>query len=259
MTDEEIMMLEGIEEKRERWSQYTCNGIKVPRVSAILSATIGKPYLERWAANLGSNYDIEKKKILATGTLAHEMIEDFLMIGHIRDQYNIPNSNLLKAMNCYHNFVIWWNHMKDNGFIIKPLFIEKQLVCPLYGGTCDLIAAITNPYNHITKNYILDFKSSKAISPDYFIQTVLYMKAVDYQRSIDNLELPEISGVGIIRVDKEKQNNYEFLLADKGTDFTFLNNISTYADNMVYWFYQYQSIEYQYKQFKKNFKNGKDV
>lgn len=85
------------------------------------------------------------------------------------------------------------------------------------------------------------------------------MKAVDYQRSIGNLELPEISGVGIIRVDKEKQNNYEFLLADKGTDFTFLNNISAYADNMVYWFYQYQSIEYQYKQFKKNFKNGKDV
>ena len=69
-------------------------------------------------------------------------------------------------------------------------------------------------------------------------------------------ELPHIDGVGVIRVDKTK-SKYEYMLANNGEDFTFLNSVREAATNMVNWYYYLQSVQYEYKKFRKEyFKRG---
>lgn len=253
--DELILSLSGIEEKRNKWDHYIFNGIGVPRVSDILSSTISKDYLKTWAAKLGKMYEYESNRILDTGSMAHEMIEDFLLKGYIKDSYNYPNADSIQAHKAYENFIAFWNDMKSKGYTINVLFIEKVLTCPYYGGTCDCIAEIIKP-DGTKGNYILDFKTSKTIDFSYFLQTILYQDAVNYNILNGNTELPHIDGVGVIRVDKDK-SKYEYMIADNGEDFTFLNSVREAAINMVNWYYYLQSVQYEYKTFRKEyFKRG---
>lgn len=204
---QDIFLLDNISEqyRLKNFDTYEFNGIPVPRVSNILKECISKEFLISWAARLGmKQYMIEKNKATTIGSRVHEMIEYYLVNGTDLDLgYKIAPGYIKNVNIAYNNFKSWLDNINRLGYKIeKILAIEKEVTCPYYGGTIDCIMQINNAI------YIIDFKTSKQISYEYIIQTCAYMWLVN------NGYLPEISridGIGIIRVDKEKENKFEDL------------------------------------------------
>jgi hypothetical protein len=264
-------MEDAIDNKRHLWDHYTFTTnpvdeydtldlskeiqVPIPRVSDILDACIGKSYLLNWAAILGDDYVEARQKILNTGILAHNMIEDFLRYGYIRDNtldYDKPCYKE-QSTKCYYNFITWWNSMIEQGFKIDIIDIEKTIVCPLYGGTADIIARIKDPTG-LEGNYILDFKTSKSISVEYFYQTVMYKAAIEFNNQFEDNPI-NIDGVGIIRCDKFK-NIYEYLIINKMKDPEFINSLEIAVNNMINWYYNQIYSEYQYKIIRNKYMKG---
>lgn len=203
--DEGILELDGIEEsrKRKRNVAHTYNGLPVPRVTQILDMFQDNSHLINWAANLGyAEYIKNKKKATTVGSAVHEMIEYYLTKDDFLNLYGkVPASYMKEIITSYWNLVDWFEYVDSLCYKVTPLFIEKELVCPWYGGTCDCIANING------KNYILDFKTSKKISTSYIIQVCAYMWIVN--NGYADKEIPHIDGVGIIRGDKYNEGSFE--------------------------------------------------
>ena len=249
--EKDVGILTAIEDKRSKWDCYFYNKKPVPRVSEILSACIGREYLTNWAASLGDNFKTEKFRILDTGTYAHNMIEDFLSYGYVREDTKLAlglNPYTEQSTNCYYNFVRWWNSMIEQGVKIKIEELEKPLVCPLYGGTADIVADIMDADGYPRK-YILDFKTSKAISIDYLYQTMMYLEAYNF-----NTPDPEqhATGIGVIRCDKF-DNKFEFIHIDAYKDQRFFDSIRRAVYDMIDWYYYNIDAQYNFKQFKKSY------
>lgn len=209
---QDIFLLDNIsdEYRSKNFDTYKFNGIPIPRVSNILKECISKEFLISWAARLGiQQYMIEKNKATTIGTKVHEMIENYLLTGNdlnLSCKKIVPN--YIKSVNiAYNNFKLWVDNINNLGYKIeKILAIEQEVTCPYYGGTIDCIMKINGAI------YIIDFKTSKQISYEYIIQTCAYMWL------INNGFFPEIShidGVGIIRVDKEKEGKFEDLFLNE--------------------------------------------
>ena len=246
-------------EKRDKWDHYEFFGVNVPRVTEILRDTIGKGYLTKWAAGLGPDYEEENAKILDTGTLVHAMIEDFINTGHYKDIYEgCDKADIVKAMKAYDNFLKFWEAIKSNGYIINPIFTEKEVVTPWFGGTIDFCAQITNTNTMESKVFILDFKTSNNISYEYYIQTRLYAEAYMFLKYNDLLGfgyLPDIDGIGVIRVDKNK-DYYEYILADIYHDKAFLDDVYAAGCTMLEWYYKMHGLYYKCKAFRKSYMAG---
>lgn len=255
----ELLEFEEVNKARSKWDHYKYESldINIPRVTNILKATIGKEELNKWAASLGENYQSTSKAILNTGTLVHSMIDDFILLGsreesYIGDQY--ATAYIDQADRAYNNFVNWWFEFHNKGCKITPIAIERVITCPWYGGTADFIANITYP-NGDSYNYILDFKTSKHISYEYFMQTRMYMNAVNSNINLGlEKELPYIDGIGIIRVDKN-QDVTQFVAADICHDFDFLTSLDYSINAMLTWFYEQIVIKNNVTAFKRNYKN----
>ena len=245
--------------REKKWDHYHYDplDINVPRVTKILEACIGRPELTKWAASLGENFSTTRGSILATGTLAHAMIDDFILLGSKQDSYlgnDYAGAYIDQAENCYSNFVEWWFEFHNKGCKITPIAIERTITCPWYGGTVDFIANITFP-NGMSVNYILDFKTSKQISFEYFLQTRMYMNATNLNIDLGyEKELPKIQGVGIIRVDKFNKTT-EFVAADIFNDNDFFLNLDYSINAMLRWYYEQHIVKSHIGLFKKTFKN----
>lgn len=208
---QDIFLLDNIsdEYRSKNFDTYKFNGIPIPRVSNILKECISKEFLISWAARLGiQQYMIEKNRATTIGTRVHEMIENYLLTGNdLNLSYKIV-PNYIKSVNiAYNNFKLWVDNINNLGYKIeKILATEQEVTCPYYGGTIDCIMEINGA------TYIIDFKTSKQISYEYIIQTCAYMWL------INNGFFPEIShidGIGIIRVDKEKEGKFEDLFLNE--------------------------------------------
>ena len=108
------------------------------------------------------------------------------------------------------------------------MLIEVPLVCPWFGGTADLVLKING------RNFLIDLKTSKKITPDYFIQVSAYKWVIDNFYP----EYGPIDGVGVLRLDKYS-NKYEDVFIDINTpeDIYFINHcLQTFgiALNMYY-------------------------
>lgn len=261
-----ILSTYDLEEKRDKWSYYTFNGLNVPRTTEIINSIINKDYLNKWAAKLGTQYQIHMDTILDTGSMTHAMIEDFISKGKIREHYpEYKHADPLRAMKAYHNFRNFWQNMHTRGYTITPIAIELPFSTPWYGGTIDFIAKITDK-DGVEKIFILDFKTSGNISYNYFLQLEMYWQATTFivsnyeyiskfqpqftKELVDQLRL--ISGIGIIRVDKQK-DTYEYILADIDTDLDFLSRLDHAASSMVNWYYQMQYMDLWYKDFRREY------
>ena len=201
--DNDILELDGIEEARVDWLQYTNRDVAVPRVSHILRQCRDSDGLIQWAANIGRRkYDYYRDKALNIGTLVHEIIDEYLIARYNNhteytvDYANIEEDYRSSVYNCFENFKLWESNLNKNGFFVEEVVgLEIPVTCPWYGGTIDGIVKINGAY------YIIDFKTSKKISPEYLLQTSAYMWIIN-NRYVDGL--PIINGIGIIRVDKQK-------------------------------------------------------
>lgn len=230
-------------------SPYTYNGtIHVPRVSIILKECISKEYLINWAARIGKQqYTIEKNKATTIGTRVHEMIENYLLNGTDLDVSFKTAPSYMNAINtAYNNFKNWKSYIESLGYFLEEIIaIEKSIATPYYGGTIDCVCRING------KVYIIDFKTSKKISYEYIIQTSAYMWAVNNGYG-DNL--PHIDGIGIIRIDKEK-NKFEDLFLNESIPYQYniLNQYFIGFGSLLASYYNNLNMKHWFSKYKKSY------
>ena len=229
-------------------SRYTYNGYIVPRVSEVLKNTINKEFLMNWAARLGFKYIHERDRALDIGSQVHELIENYLINGN--DLPIKKGINFSSVDNAYYNFKCWYNRLKSLGYNIEVIAIEKELICPFYGGTADLIARINGVV------YIIDFKSSSKITYDYILQTCAYRWIINNGYS----DLKEyIGGIGIIRIDKKKKGVFEDLFFNSfdGYQDKIMEDFTIAFGSMLNWYYNLTNIKYLFDQYRYayNFQN----
>lgn len=245
----DVFLMDSITEERRRSSfdHYNYNGLPVPRVTTILQECIAKEFLIRWAARLGEQqYIEEKRKATITGTIVHDLIETYLKTGEDGEIYHKDKNIRGYAIKAYSNFKKWLQYINSLGYFIEEIIaIEFPVVCPYYGGTIDCIARING------KVYIIDFKTSKSISYEYFIQTSSYMWAVNtYYQGI----LPHIDGIGIIRIDKEKEKFEDIFLNESiPTQKEIINQYIRGFGSILYAYYNNINMKYLYQDYKKNY------
>lgn len=241
--DIDLELLSGIDSYKDKWDIYNYNDIPVPRMSNILKETIGKDYLISYALKC-NNYYYETEQILYIGTLVHSMIDEFLLNGKLVTTPDYRNEMIFNQTNkAYNNFVRWYNDKVTEGYTINPLKIEESITTPWFGGTIDCIMQITRP-DGFTGNYIVDFKTSGKIAIDYLIQTYGYLWGVEWiNRNNPKSELPNVNGIGIIRVDK-KRKSYNDIFFTKGEDDLYLNNIHNGFVHCLNWFYYQKNLEW---------------
>lgn len=245
--------------RKNNWKHYLYqNSIGVPRVSNILETCISNQSLIKWAAGLGSidEYNKVRYTALDTGSLVHEMIEDYLTEGFTKQSYKVSNfTNIEEANTSYNNYKSFESDLVRKGYTIDSLMLELECIGPLYGGTIDFVANINNTNTLESKLYILDFKTSKSISMQYLIQTMLYVLNINYMKSIGDpfYAMFDIGGIGIIRVDKyNNSKGYQYLLIDFDQDKEFAEQIANTAVEMVRYYYTIKNYEQAFKDNKKN-------
>lgn len=190
--------------KGKAFEAYTYNGIAVPRVTSILEYTMGnREYLMKWAAKLGPEYISTKRHSLDVGSKIHEVIAEYMTNGTLYTIQHLRGPIKEEVTNCFRNFLAWYNHIKRLGWKIEVVASEIPLICPWFAGTADLIVIING------RKYVIDFKSSKSISPDYLIQVSAYKWIIDNYYP----EYGVIDGVGILRFDKH-HDTYQDLFLD---------------------------------------------
>jgi hypothetical protein len=144
----------------------TSEGKIVPGATTI-TGLLNKPYRIKWANDLGlegidsSTYTDEAAKV---GTLAHALIQADLQ-GEELDmkQYSPIQIDLAE------NAVLSWYEWKK-AHQIEPIACEVPFVSDKmrYGGTVDCYCRLDG------KPTLLDFKTGKAIYPEYFVQLAAY-------------------------------------------------------------------------------------
>lgn len=234
--------------RKKNFDYYNFYGMNVPRVTHIIEACINNNGLMNWASTVGKE---EVKRVrdesLYIGSKTHEMIEYYLINRKDPEDisYKTPKNYYQKIMTSYNNFKAWVRFINSFKFYIREIVaIETQVVCTLYGGTIDCIMNING------KNYIVDFKTSKSIHYEHIIQACSYLWAVNAGYRED---LPHIDGIGIIRVDKEKENTFEdyFLNLDNSFQYNVIDHAITCWSFMLANYYHNLNMQLLFKDSKK--------
>lgn len=207
---------------------YNFEGIKVPRVTEILSRTIHSDGLMYWANSIGlkgERYRDVLNKAAVAGTRAHRAIEMYLS-ENIKTNNNIP----------FLGFLLWYEYIsKDVGLSIEVIYIEHKMVCKYFGGTLDLLIKIGE------KTYLIDFKTSNHVTFNYFLQLAAYRYML---REIENIN---IDGVIVLQLNKDEPGFNEYHLSfDIPDHLYFMNNCETTFLSLVFAYYNIQNIENQF-------------
>ena len=174
-------------------SDYTFNGVRVPRVTSIISNMIHEDGLMHWSNNLGFKHQSYKRTIdeaCEYGHKTHSGIEKFLKENYIsEDAPYFPMSA----------FMSWWNTIIEHN-TVQILGQETPLVCQYYGGTYDLLISVNG------EPWLIDFKTSNHITYKYFLQLAAYNKVL---REMHNINL---RGTIILQLSKTKPEYTEYTL-----------------------------------------------
>ena len=118
-------------------SDYTYDGITVPRVTEIISKCIHADSLMGWANHLGFKRQSYKSVVqLAAdiGSQCHETIDLFLdNNANFEPDYDMRT----ESRYAYESFLKWWNDIHINGNNVRVIYHEKPIVCKYFGGTLD--------------------------------------------------------------------------------------------------------------------------
>jgi len=151
----------------------TAAGVPIPGVTTV-NNQLGwnKGALIAWARNTalaGLDPDKVKDEAADIGSLAHFMIECYLK-GTRADTADFTENQIAKAENCFLAFLEWNKNYQFKCIESEiPLISEKYF----YGGTIDYVATPTIGPD-AGKVFLLDFKSSKGIYAEAFIQVAAY-------------------------------------------------------------------------------------
>ena len=170
------------------------DGQQVPGVTTILGI-LNKPALVKWANNLGlqgidsSKYQDEMADI---GTLAHQMIVGYFKKVEI-DTSDYSNNQIALAENCLLSFWEW-----ERGHDIEVIMAEVPLISQKYGygGTIDCFCKLDG------QPTLLDFKTGKAIYPEFFYQLAAYEQLLAEDSQL-------IEATRILRIGRDADEGFE--------------------------------------------------
>jgi len=159
---------------------YLIRGKKYARVTRI-NSIIDKPELRAWYAKTGS---VKAKEILhkraGFGSTLHKLIEVTLKGEELSKSNYEPM--LIESIELFEK----WKEKFD----LKPDALEQHLWSDKYqyAGTADYIGMFDG------KLYILDWKTSRGIYDEYWLQSAAYVQAFYEQTGI------KVHGVGILQI-----------------------------------------------------------
>ena len=172
----------------------TADGKRVPGTTTI-TGLLNKPYLVRWANDLGlegidtAKYVDEAAKI---GTLAHAMVQAHLQTDQLdMDQYSKVQIDL--AENALISFFEWKNRHEIEVIRCETPMVSEALK---YGGTIDCYCLLNGVPT------LLDFKTGKAIYEEYFVQLAAY------KNLLEELDLP-VQQCRILRIGRDETEGFE--------------------------------------------------
>jgi hypothetical protein len=170
------------------------DGTTVPGATTI-TGLLNKPFLITWANRLGlEGIDSTKYRDAAAeiGTLAHQMIQDYLQ-GAETDFSNYTKEQISLAENAVLSFFEW-----EKGHKIEPIICEIPLVSELhrFGGTVDCYCMLDG------EPTLLDFKTGKAIYDEYFVQLA------GYKNLLEEHDHP-VKSCHILRVGRDETEGFE--------------------------------------------------
>jgi len=213
---------------KENHTYFLVNGNKmVPGVTAILGE-LNKPYLMPWAAKEVYNYMVaheesvskclkendiagykaicltaktaylrKSKQAADSGTVAHDYIEKYInakIEGKLVKTVPKPKDEV--AVACIRAFFAWEKANKVNWLASEVVVGSKVHE---FGGKLDAVAEIDGEV------FLIDFKTSKQISKDYFLQTAAYALALEEMGVV-------VDGRIILRIDKEGKGFEEMVV-----------------------------------------------
>jgi len=142
---------------------FNSEGVQVPSVTTVLKI-LNKESLKKWANIMGFKRRkiediLEESSVI--GTAVHTIIYAFMMKKHyIWTSPRLHKSFILRYLNSF----ISWKQKHE----VEPIFMEKQLVSQLFGGTVDFYGLVDG------KKTIMDFKTSKGCYSSMFLQLAAY-------------------------------------------------------------------------------------
>ncbi len=170
------------------------SGDRVPSVTTILGI-LNKPALLDWAWQMGTqglDYKAVRDSAGDIGTLAHYLILCDLK-GEKPDTSEYSSQDIAKAETC---LIKYWDWQK--GHKIEPIMLETPLISEQYqfGGTIDFFGKVDG------QPTLLDFKTSKAIYPEFFYQLAAYEQLL-----AEAQQLIEVTRV--LRIGKSEDEGFE--------------------------------------------------
>ena len=245
---DDVLMLDGVDDSRKRYTTYEWMGTPVPRVSELLSTCNSTEFLVKWASKLGEKgYNIERNRALDIGTLAHSYIASYCGHGTVDDK-KCRADIVRDAKMSLKNYINWERNLYNTyGIKVSSVYSETPISTPWYGGTIDSISEIIFP-NGMSEYVIVDYKTSKRISANYIMQTFAYMWAVNFLKT-NNIrnDLPNITGILVVRVDKEKDHSYDHVFMDIYHNFAEFQQLERDLGNLINWFYSRLNLDYMLK------------
>jgi ATP-dependent exoDNAse (exonuclease V) beta subunit len=168
-------------------NHYLIKGIKYARVTRI-NSVINKPELRAWYAKTGAT---KAKEILKTrsgfGSTVHKMIEVTLKGEKLSDNYD---SFLMDSITIFNK---WLGLHKVVAQELEQHLWSEQYH---YAGTCDFIGLFDG------KLYILDWKTSRGIYDEYWLQMAAYVQAFYELTGL------KVEGIGILQI---RDGEYNFI------------------------------------------------
>jgi hypothetical protein len=182
------------------------NGEIVPSVTTVIGL-LNKPQLIEWAWKMGINgQDIHriKDKTAEAGTLAHQMILDFLKLQKT-DTSGYSKDIIDLAENSFLSFLEWQKYK-----IIEPILVEASLVSEKYkyGGTLDFYGRLDGILT------LVDWKTGSGIYDTYVYQLSAYRNLL-IENGYTNPER-----VMVVRINRDANEQFEELIK-KNTDIEF--------------------------------------
>lgn len=216
-------------------SDYYFNGIKVPRVTKIISRCIHNEGLMYWANNLGFKHQSYRKTLDAAaniGTICHNNIDAYL-----KDNEHIPKGIDVfeEARNAYNSFKKWYSDISLYADV-EVIYQEKPLICKYFGGTLDGFYRING------KNYIIDYKTSNHVTYNYCLQIAAYIYMLRETLGVNT------DGAIILQLSKTSTGYNEFSLDfSNSIDKNYIEQCERAFLAMVYWYYNLYLVEEGFK------------
>lgn len=211
---------------------YSYNGLRVPRVTKILSSCMHNDSLMYWANHLGfkkQSYKETLDRAAEYGTIVHESLEKYIK-GEDLD-IDVP-------LHPIHGFEKWWKELTSSNQV-KVLGQEFSLTCPWYGGTYDMLLEING------QPWLVDFKTSNHIRVNYCLQLAAYRNMLRFNNIVS-----DIAGIIILRLHKDKPEYEEFVLdLIDPKQRAFMDQCSATFNAMAYQYWNMIDINNQFERF----------